>query len=244
MKLDLLLRNADIITMDERRPHATSMGIWQGRVVGLDEDLFGLDAVEVLDLAGATVTPGFIDAHCHTTWFGLGLGELDVSAARGLNQLYALLEAGMAADGAADGAADAGAPSFCVRAAGASGSDTACLARLPVGAKNLRYYRSHSLDQTNGAIQNLVFIQHGNNRNAWDYYDLLAAAAIARDPLHTAVVAPHFQASGNACASGPDVVDAGDLDYACSDWKEGLLDKSGSIDSFAALDAGSSSTAT
>lgn len=98
MKLDLLLRNADIITMDERRPHATSLGVWQGRIVGLDDDLAGLDAAEVLDLGGATVTPGFIDAHCHTTWFGLGLGELDVSAARGLHQLYALLEAGMAAD--------------------------------------------------------------------------------------------------------------------------------------------------
>jgi len=100
MKLDLLLRNADIITMDERRPHATSLGIWQGRVVGLDEDLYGLDAVEVLDLDGATVTPGFIDAHCHTTWFGLGLAEVDVAAARGLDQLYALLEADMATVGA------------------------------------------------------------------------------------------------------------------------------------------------
>jgi predicted amidohydrolase YtcJ len=98
MRLDLLLRNADIITMDARRPRATSLGIWQGRIVGLDDDLEGLEAAEVLDLGGAAVTPGFIDAHCHTTWFGLGLGELDVSAARGLNQLYALLEAGMAAD--------------------------------------------------------------------------------------------------------------------------------------------------
>ncbi len=97
MKLDLLLRNADIITMDPRRPQATSLGVWQGRIVGLDDDLDGLEAAEVLDLGGATVTPGFIDAHCHTTWFGLGLGGLDVSAARGLHQLYALLEAEMAA---------------------------------------------------------------------------------------------------------------------------------------------------
>ena len=102
MKLDLLLRNADIITMDDRRPHATTLGIWQGRIVGLDDDLDGLDAAEVLDLDGATVTPGFIDAHCHTTWFGLGLGEVDVSGARGLDQLYALLEADMAAAGASD----------------------------------------------------------------------------------------------------------------------------------------------
>jgi predicted amidohydrolase YtcJ len=101
MKLDLLLRNANIITMDKRRPQATTLGVWQGRIVGLDDDLDGLAAAEVLDLAGATVTPGFIDAHCHTTWFGLGLGEVDVSAARGLNQLYALLEADMAAGGLA-----------------------------------------------------------------------------------------------------------------------------------------------
>ncbi|MFJ4208989.1 amidohydrolase [Paenarthrobacter sp. NPDC089675] len=91
MKLDLLLRNADIITMDPERPTANSLGIWKGRIVGLDEDVAGLDAVQVLDLGGATVTPGFIDAHCHTTWFGLGLAELDVSGARGLEELYSLL---------------------------------------------------------------------------------------------------------------------------------------------------------
>ncbi|MEN8584682.1 amidohydrolase [Burkholderia sp. RS01] len=103
MKLDLLLRNADIITMSADRPRANALGVWQGRIVGLDGDVDGLAAAEVRDMGGATVTPGFIDAHCHAAWFGLGLAELDVSGARGLDQLYALVEAE-----AAPGSAPAG----------------------------------------------------------------------------------------------------------------------------------------
>ncbi|MCZ9881667.1 amidohydrolase [Arthrobacter sp. B2a2-09] len=103
MKLDLLLRNADIITMDPGRPCARSLGVWKGLVAGLDEDLDGIAATEILDLGGATVTPGFIDAHCHTTWFGLGLAELDVSKARGLGELYGLLRGAMADAGAGPG---------------------------------------------------------------------------------------------------------------------------------------------
>ncbi|MDO5863307.1 MULTISPECIES: amidohydrolase [Paenarthrobacter] len=102
MKLDLLLQNADIVTMDPDRPTAESMGIWQGRIVGFDGDLAGLEATQVLDLGGTTITPGFIDAHCHTTWFGLGLAELDVSGARALAELYDLLR------GAVSGGVEAG----------------------------------------------------------------------------------------------------------------------------------------
>ncbi|GAA3325020.1 amidohydrolase [Paeniglutamicibacter sulfureus] len=92
MRLDLLVRAGTILTMDEDRPTAREMGIIGGRIVGFDEELAGCTADRTEDFGEATITPGFIDAHCHTTWWGLGLAALDLSPARGLEELYALLE--------------------------------------------------------------------------------------------------------------------------------------------------------
>ncbi|EMY32685.1 amidohydrolase, partial [Arthrobacter crystallopoietes BAB-32] len=93
MKLDLILRDADIITLDPERHRAHSVGVLHGRIVGFDEELDGCTAARNIRLDGATVVPGFIDAHCHTTWWGLGLDAVDLSKARGLEELYGLLEA-------------------------------------------------------------------------------------------------------------------------------------------------------
>ncbi|WP_411731778.1 amidohydrolase [Paeniglutamicibacter sp.] len=95
MRLDLLVRAGTILTMDDARPTAREMGIISGRIVGFDEDLAGCTADRTEDFGDACITPGFIDAHCHTTWWGLGLSALDLSEARGLEELYALLEAEM-----------------------------------------------------------------------------------------------------------------------------------------------------
>ena len=95
MKLDLILRGADIITLEDERPRAHSLGVLNGRIAGLDEEITGCTAEQVIDLNGATLVPGFIDAHCHTTWWGLGLESVDLQQARGLDELYALLEAEM-----------------------------------------------------------------------------------------------------------------------------------------------------
>ncbi|WP_175410492.1 amidohydrolase [Streptomyces sp. TRM64462] len=65
------LTNAHIITMDPDHPVAHDLGIWRGRVVGLDEAVTALPAREVVDLQGATVLPGFIDSHVHLAWTGL-----------------------------------------------------------------------------------------------------------------------------------------------------------------------------
>lgn len=93
MLLDLILRDAEIITLDDDRPTAHSVGVLDGRIAGFDEELDECTAERVEHLDGATVVPGFIDAHCHTTWWGLGLQAVDLGQARGLEELYALLEA-------------------------------------------------------------------------------------------------------------------------------------------------------
>lgn len=92
MKLDSIVRAQAILTLDRQRPVAHSMGIVNGSVVGFDDELEGCSAERIEDFAGATIVPGFIDAHCHTTWWGLGLSAVDLEDARGLDRLYQLLE--------------------------------------------------------------------------------------------------------------------------------------------------------
>ncbi|MFH8504506.1 amidohydrolase [Streptomyces flaveolus] len=93
MRLALLVRNAHIRTLDPERPTARLLGVLHGTVVGLDEDVAHLPARRVLDAGGATVLPGFNDAHCHTAWFGLTLTQLDVSTARSADEVYAAVAA-------------------------------------------------------------------------------------------------------------------------------------------------------
>ncbi|UBH04653.1 amidohydrolase [Leucobacter sp. Psy1] len=89
MKIDLIIRAHEILTLDDARPTATAVGVLNGRIVGFDEELSDVDAVRVADFGEACVTPGLIDAHCHTAWWGLGLSAVDLSVVRGIEALYA-----------------------------------------------------------------------------------------------------------------------------------------------------------
>jgi hypothetical protein len=99
--IDLLVANANVLTMDPARPRARSVAVSGGRIVALDEDL---PAREVIDLRGRTLLPGFHDAHNHMAWFGLTLAEVDLgeTAVSNLDELYAAV-ATWAEDTAADG---------------------------------------------------------------------------------------------------------------------------------------------
>jgi predicted amidohydrolase YtcJ len=85
------LVNANVLTMDPARPRASAVAVAGGRITALDEIPAGTD--RVVDLHGATVLPGFHDAHNHMTGFGMSLGELDLrsDAAGTLDELYAAI---------------------------------------------------------------------------------------------------------------------------------------------------------
>lgn len=88
-QLDLVIHNADVMTMDPERPRASTIGVSAGRIVSVDDEVAGCSAAREVDAGGLRVLPGFNDVHCHTTWFGLSLTELDLSGLVTLDQVYA-----------------------------------------------------------------------------------------------------------------------------------------------------------
>jgi predicted amidohydrolase YtcJ len=101
--VDLLLVNANVLTMDPGRPRAAAIAISGGRIRGLPGDPAQVRATRVADLGGATVIPGFHDAHNHMVAFGMSLGEVDLRSPgiADLGQLYAAVKARAA--GTSDG---------------------------------------------------------------------------------------------------------------------------------------------
>ncbi|MGW1723521.1 amidohydrolase [Streptomyces sp. NPDC002306] len=90
------LTNARFVTMDPDRPVAHDLGIWQGRIVGLDEEATSLPARRVVDLEGATVLPGFVDAHVHLAWTGFKAARPSIAACATVEEVLAVV-AGAAA---------------------------------------------------------------------------------------------------------------------------------------------------
>lgn len=91
MRLDTIIDNAHVVTLDPDRPAAGRIGLWQGRVVGLDDEIAGLDATETIDAGGAVVLPGFIDAHTHLQLTGQGLLAIDISTASSVDEALAII---------------------------------------------------------------------------------------------------------------------------------------------------------
>jgi predicted amidohydrolase YtcJ len=92
----LLIRNAHVFTVDERRPWAQALAVDDGLLSWVGEDVGADDHVgpgtEVLDARGATVLPGFIDAHNHVR-LGSNPLEVDLAGASTLDEVRARIRA-------------------------------------------------------------------------------------------------------------------------------------------------------
>ncbi|MBH1938646.1 amidohydrolase [Streptomyces sp. AV19] len=90
--LSARLTNARFLTMDPDHPVAHDLGIWRGRIAGLDEAVTSLPAREVIDLQGATVLPGFVDAHVHLAWTGLKEDTPSIAGLTRIDDVLAVVE--------------------------------------------------------------------------------------------------------------------------------------------------------
>ena len=78
MTPDLVLDNANLITIDPGRPRAGSLAIMGDRIVAVG-DRGELTGARVIDLGGRTVVPGFNDAHNHMQIFGGSKSKVNLS---------------------------------------------------------------------------------------------------------------------------------------------------------------------
>ena len=72
---DLILYNANILTVDAEQPRAQAVALAGGRflAVGSNEDIRGISkpGMRQIDAGGQTIVPGFIDAHTHPSYAGI-----------------------------------------------------------------------------------------------------------------------------------------------------------------------------
>jgi len=85
----LNLINGNIITLDSANPAVSSISISNGKINGINQLIKG---VKTLDLKGATVIPGFIDAHFHLKNYGKRLEQLNLKGVCSLKEIEKLIQ--------------------------------------------------------------------------------------------------------------------------------------------------------
>ncbi len=88
---DLVLRGGRIITLDDRTPSAQALAARDGAIVALGSDAdiarFVGPNTQVVDLAGQTAIPGFIEGHGHFNGIGEGKLNLDLMSTKSWEEI-------------------------------------------------------------------------------------------------------------------------------------------------------------
>lgn len=79
-KVDLIVHNAVVYTVDSAFTLAESFAVKDGKIieVGKNDSILAKYEGEMLDAQGKAVYPGFIDAHCHFYGYGRSLNQVDL----------------------------------------------------------------------------------------------------------------------------------------------------------------------
>lgn len=80
MHFDAVFTGGRYRTMDPERPEAHSIGVIDGRIRALDDDVTRLPAHRTYDLGGAPAVPAFNDVHHHLSMRGQRLNGVDLRA--------------------------------------------------------------------------------------------------------------------------------------------------------------------
>ena len=94
---DLIIINANIVTMDPLTPRAEALAVTAGRVRALgttaDISALAVRGTKIFDAGGRLVLPGFQDTHIHLQDSGQGYGQnADLSEARTVEELVATMQ--------------------------------------------------------------------------------------------------------------------------------------------------------
>ena len=89
MTADLLLVGTTLYTLAPTHPMAHAVAIRGNRIIGLDDEALAQRGprTEVINLTGATVTPGLVDGHLHPLLGVTGFVGVDLSGCRDLVDL-------------------------------------------------------------------------------------------------------------------------------------------------------------
>ena len=86
----LILRNANVLTFDPARPRASAVALAGDRILAVGgEEVAALATAgtEAIDLGGATLIPGFNDAHAHMEREGLKRLRPSLAGARSVGDI-------------------------------------------------------------------------------------------------------------------------------------------------------------
>src|SRR6187401_1935174 len=92
---DLIFTNGIVHTVDAANSIAEAVAVSDGRILAVGSNAAVTatagSGTKRVDLAGRSLTPGFIDAHQHFTWIGAGADGINCKAA-GMGSIRSLVE--------------------------------------------------------------------------------------------------------------------------------------------------------